>query len=120
MQKLKITAKVPDSNLSAEIEIDFPEGITEMSTVYGEDVTYNLAKQQAVVRAQAVVRDRLSKGMPAAEIEKAMAAWKPGERVTGGSVDPVQAIGAKIAGATAEDKAKYLADLQNLLASLQS
>jgi hypothetical protein len=87
--KISATRKGQDGrpDKSIEIEYDLPEKLSELASRYGEDIVANHARGSLIVTLQALIRNRLDKNQPTAEIQKAVNEWKPGIRVPGKSAN---------------------------------
>jgi hypothetical protein len=90
---------------------DFGANLDEAKEKFGEDVVFSSYVSAQTIRAQAVVRSLLEAGKTDDEIAVELAAWKPGVQRTR-SIDPQAAILAKWSSMSQEDKAAFLAKLQ--------
>lgn len=90
---------------------DFGANLEEAKEKFGEDVVYSSYVSAQTIRAQAVVRSLLEAGKTDDEIAVELAGWKPGVQRTR-QVDPQAQILAKWGSMSADDKAAFLAKLQ--------
>lgn len=111
---MKITARV-DKGTPVEVYYDFPENLSGLADVLGDDVVYGKALDSLVIDIQALVRRHLKGGKEtppksAEEIQAIVSAWTPGTR------GPRKTAGEKVRGLVSnmskEEKAALLASLQ--------
>ena len=109
--KKDITAKVRETGAEATFSFVFPSTALEAIEAYGDAVVLDCFIRQAVVRAQAVMRQHLNGGKSADEVAQYMADnWKPGVRLS----DASTSIAAKFAAMTPEARRELLAQLAAL------
>ena len=106
--KMDITAKVRDTGAEATFSFTFPGTALEAIEAYGDSVVLDCFIRQAVVRAQAVMRQHLNGGKSADEVAQYMADnWKPGVRLS----DASTSIAAKFGAMTPEQRRELLEQL---------
>jgi len=101
------TAKTDNELRKVSVAYDFGDDLADAGMKFGEDVVFNIYKQQAVIKLQAVIRNAAEAGKTDEEIAEAAAEWKPGLVV---KADPVAAILKKVK--SPEQLAEIIAKLQ--------
>ena len=78
MSEVKTTGKLPDGTQRELVrEYDFGETLAEKVELFGEEVVNQKAEQQMVIGLQNVIRLHLQGDKTEAEIDEAIAEWKP-------------------------------------------
>lgn len=79
---MEVTAKTKEKPTPVKVSYPLLDTKTTADLVknFGEEVVFNAAKSAVVISLQAFVRRHIDKGTVAAEIQKAVAAWKPDVR----------------------------------------
>ena len=108
---MEITAKSPKTGKSLTVEYAMGETLAELVQTFGEDVVYNVARQQLVIKLQAVIRSGLDKGASDEEIRNHVKAWRPGVAARFG-VDALKVAESKFDSLTPEEQDAYIAQLQ--------
>lgn len=109
---IEISAKKND--LSAVVTYDFGADLDSMIELFGADVVFTNARQSMKITAQAAMRRMLSAGKEQAEIQEAIASWKPGVQMER-TVDPVANFKNKFATMDDEAKKALIAELKGTL-----
>lgn len=109
---IEITAKKDD--LSCAVTYDFGHDLESMVAMFGSDVVFTNARQSMKITAQAAMRRLLKNGKTQDEIQKIIAAWKPGVQIER-TVDPIATFKNKFAGMDEEAKKALIAELKGQL-----
>jgi len=99
--------KAKKGDRTVQVEYDFGQNLQEAIQKFGEDVIFTKFVQAAKIDLQAVLRRGIEAGKTDDEIAKLAEQWKPG-LVVRTSKDPIEAIKAKLATLSEEDKRKLI------------
>lgn len=114
---MEVTAQVKKSGKSVTVNYDIPEDLDGLRAKFGDEVVAGRAHGAIVIDLQAFLRRKLEpkegEAEPsAADIQAAVAEWKPGTRAASGpKKSNAEKIGDLFANLSAEEKAKILASL---------
>lgn len=79
---MKVSAKRKDGP-SVEVDYDFGDDLDSLIKNFGTDIVFQHAKGSLVVALQGWLRSLLDRGTSAADIQKEVKNWKPGQRRQG-------------------------------------
>lgn len=111
MATTKISAKRQKTGQTVEADFDMPDDLDTLVSKYGKEIVYSHAKGSLVVALQGFMRGQLDRNKSAAEVQTAVADWKPGQRKQGKS--PVEKAREQIANLSPEEKAAILKELRS-------
>ena len=75
----EVTASDPQTGTEATVEVDLGADLTDAINKFGEELVYDYWARQAVVQAQAAIRNRLRAGKSVEEVVAEMQQWEPGK-----------------------------------------
>ena len=105
---IEVTAKTKEKPEPVALAYDFGDNLDEMVGMFGAETVFSNARAQMKIGLQAAMRRYITEGKDVASLASA---WKPGVTMER-TVDPVAAIKAAFANWSAEDKKKFLRELQ--------
>ena len=82
---MEVTAKAGPEGPEISVNYEFGEDTKAMTELFGDKIVFDNARANMVVSLQGFIRSRAKRGDKPAEIQKAVAEWKPGTRVRGKS-----------------------------------
>lgn len=118
-EKMSVTAQVPANKEKktaqlgpCTVTVNTGKDAKEMEQMFGSEPVKSNANANWSVTIQSNIRAGLRKGETPQQIQVRLKDAKMGIAQKGAKVDPVQAYLAQFQGATAEEQAKMLAELQ--------
>jgi hypothetical protein len=108
MAEIEVSAKTKDHPEAKVISYDFGDDLDSMVSLFGAETVFSNARAQMKVGLQAAMRRYIDDGK---DVNTLPGVWKPGVTMQR-SADPVAAVKAAFAGWSDEEKAAFLASLQ--------
>ena len=110
LTEIKASKQIDGVEKECTILFDFGADVNAAIEKFGAEVVFSNFKRSAVITAQAAMRRLLEANKTQAEIETAMAPWKPGVSLER-SFDPVKALQSKFATMSPEEQNKLIEQL---------
>ena len=113
---MQVSAKRKDDKEATSVDYDFGTSITDATAKFGADVIFAKFKQSAIIDLQSFIRraldkaDKDKKPLAPGELQKAVAAWKPDNKVVVRKSAAEKAKDA-VAGLSKEERADLLKQL---------
>lgn len=109
MQTIEITAEKTGKG-EVSVNYDIGDNIQELSDQFGEEVVYSRARQSIIIAIQSFLRTQIEAEKTPAEIQEAVAEWKPGVRKP--AKTPEDRAREAFAAMSPEQRKAFLSDLK--------
>jgi hypothetical protein len=108
----QITAKAPKANTEAAVDVNLGANLDESVALFGAEAVHAGFVGSSTIAVQNIIRRLLEGGKNQEEIQAALAGWKPGTKIAGGTADPVKALKTKLATMSVDEAKALLAELK--------